>query len=326
MTLSARMPDLRSFEVLLSVAKTGSLGAAGREVGLTQQAVSARLASIEAQTGVRLAVRTPRGSQLTPAGVVVAEWADRLLDVARHVDAGLASLRTQSRSRIKVVASLTVAEQLMPRWLVSFQAAAVRRGITAPEVILTAANSDHAISALRDGVADLGFIETPSLPKGLRSRVVAHDELVVVVPPDHHWARRSRPVSAAELSQTPLVTREPGSGTRDSLTAALRQSLGDSLRQADPVLELSSAAAVRAAVLAGAGPAVMSTLAVIDDVAVGRLRAVAVPELNLRRRLRAMWVGGRVPPQGAVRDLLSHITSTSGPDKKRTAAAGVLEE
>ena len=98
MALSPRMPDLAAFEVLLAVAKTGSLGAAGREVGLTQQAVSARMASIEARTGVRLAVRTPRGSQLTPAGVVVAEWADQLLGVAQHVDAGLASLREGSRA------------------------------------------------------------------------------------------------------------------------------------------------------------------------------------------------------------------------------------
>ena len=93
------------------------------------------------------------------------------------------------------------------------------------------------------------------------------------------------------------------------MTAALRQKLGDSMKQAAPVLEMSSAAAVRAAVLAGAGPAVMSRLAVVDDVATGRLRTVAVPELDLRRDLRAIWVGGRIPPAGAVRDLLSHITS-----------------
>jgi molybdate transport repressor ModE-like protein len=53
------MPDLPAFEVLVAIAKTGSLGAAAREVGLTQQAVSARLASMEAQIGVRLVVRPP---------------------------------------------------------------------------------------------------------------------------------------------------------------------------------------------------------------------------------------------------------------------------
>jgi hypothetical protein len=48
---------------------------------------------------------------------------------------------------------------------------------------------------------------------------------------------------------------------------------------------------------------------VTDDVAVGRLRAVAIPKLNLRRQLQAIWVGGRTPPAGAIRDLVSHIIS-----------------
>lgn len=309
MPLSARMPELAAFEVLLAIARTGSLGAAGRELGLTQQAVSARLASIEGQTGVRLVQRSPRGSRLTAAGAVVAEWADQLLDVAGRVDAGLASMRSESHSRVTVAASLTIAEQLMPRWLVSLQADAARRNATAPQVILTAANSDQVIAAVHDGSADLGFIESPGTPAGLRSRVIAHDELVAVVPPDHKWARRSAPVSPTELNDTALVSRETGSGTREALSSALRSALGPSSRQADPAIELSSAAAMRAAVLAGAGPAVMSRLAVDDNLTLGRLREVPIAGLDLRRELRAVWSGGRTPPAGAVRDLLSHIAS-----------------
>lgn len=309
-SLSARMPELAAFEVLLAIARTGSLGAAGRELGLTQQAVSSRLASIESQTGVQLVRRSTRGSQLTPAGVVVAEWADQLLDVAQRVDAGLAAMRSESHQRLTVTASLTIAEQLMPRWLVSLQADAQRRGVPTPQVILTAANSDQVIAAVRDGSAELGFIESPGTPRGLHSRVVARDELVAVVPPHHKWARRSAPISPKELNATPLVSREIGSGTRDALSTALRAALGDGVQQATPAIELSSAAAMRAAVLAGAGPAVMSRLAVDDDLTLGRLRAVPVAELDLRRDLRAIWLGGRTPPAGAVRDFLSHIAAT----------------
>ena len=87
---------------------------------------------MEAQVGVRLAVRSSRGSALTAAGTLVAEWAARLLAVAHEVDAGLGSLRTESRQRITVAASQTVAEQLMPQWLVSLSATAQRHGATAP--------------------------------------------------------------------------------------------------------------------------------------------------------------------------------------------------
>lgn len=301
------MPELASFELLLAIAEAGSLGGAARELGMTQQGVSRRLASMETQAGVALAVRTTRGSDLTPAGVVVAEWAARLLEVARDIDAGLGSLREGGRQRIQVVASQTIAEHLMPHWLLSLQAAN-RLGDGAPQVVLTATTSEHAIASVRHGTADLGFVEKPGPMTGLGSCVVGHDELVVVVAPRHRWARKSSTVSAVELAQTPLVCREPRSGIRDSLTVALHQALGN-VRQAPPVLELSSAAAVRAAVLAGAGPAAMSRLAVADDLAVGRLRAIAVPELDLRRQLRAIWVGGRTPPAGAIRTLLRHISS-----------------
>lgn len=322
MALSPRMPELSALEVLLAIARAGSLGAAGRELGLTQQAVSARLTSLEGLTGVRLAVRTARGSQLTQAGVVVAEWADQLLGVAQRVDAGIATLREESRSRVKVVASLTIAEQLMPRWLVSMQTEANRRNTAAPDVILTATNSDHAIAAVRSGEADVGFIEGPGAPKGMRSRVIAHDELVVVVPPTHRWARRSTPITADELSRVPLVSREPGSGTRESVIAALRRSLGDSLHLAPPAIELSSATAMRAAVRAGAGPAVMSRLSAADDLALNRLREIPVTNLNLGRDLRAIWVGTRTPPAGAVRDLLSHIVRQRPVGARSVHAAG----
>lgn len=308
------MPDLVALEVLLAIARNGSLSAAGREIGLTQQAVSARVTSMEAQTGVRLVIRTKRGSQLTPAGVVAAQWSDRLLEMAHEVDAGLATLRADSRNRVKVSASLTIAEQLLPRWLVTMQAAAARRGTTAPLVILTATNSDHVLTAVRDNDADLGFIESAGIPRGMRSRVVAHDELVIIVPVGHKWARRSAPITPAELSQTPLVTREPGSGTREFLSTALTAALGSKKGQVPPVLELSTASAVRAAVLAGAGPAVMSKLAVEDDFALGRLRPIAVTDLDLHRALRAVWVGARTPPAGAIRDLLSHIATANKPD------------
>jgi DNA-binding transcriptional LysR family regulator len=300
------MPDLTALEILLAVARTGSLSAAGREAGLTQQAVSARLAALEARTGVRLAARTPRGTRLTEHGVVVAQWADRLLRLAAEVDAGLAALRDDSRSTLRVSASLTVAEHLLPGWLVSLHADAARRGETPIRVVLTATNSDQVVSQVRDSLADLGFIEGPSVPPGVRSRVVGHDDLVLVVPPGHPWSRVRNGVSVAVLAGAALVTREPGSGTREFLTRALA---GAGFTQAAPALELSTAAAVRAAVLAGAAPAVLSRLAIGDDLLSGRLREVPVTDLDLRRELRAVWTGPRVPPAGAVRSFLGHIGS-----------------
>jgi molybdate transport repressor ModE-like protein len=324
MPLSPRMPELATLEVLLAVARTGSLGGAAREVGTSQQAVSARISNLEALTGVPLVTRSRRGSTLTANGVLVVEWAARLLEVAAELDEGLAGLRADRRSRLRVGASLTVAEHLLPGWLVALRQEAERRGQPAVDFVFAAANSDSVIAQVRAGEVDLGFIEGPRVPAGLAHRVIGRDELVVVVRPDHPWARRRSALTPRELAAVPLVTREAGSGTRETYDAALDAVLGSAghagrsehagraghAATVRPALELSTTAAVRGAVLAGAGPAVLSVLAVGEDLASGRLRRIPVAGLDLGRSLRAIWLGGatattRQPPAGPVRDLIA---------------------
>ncbi len=181
-------------------------------------------------------------------------------------------------------------------------------------MVLTAANSNAVVEHVRNDQADVGFIEGPSRPRNLRCRVIALDQLVLVVRPDHPWARRRNPITARELAATALVSREEGSGTRDTLCAALRDSLGAEFEPATTALALSTTSAIRAALVAGAGPGVLSEVAVADDLAAGRLTRVAVDGLDLRRRLQAVWQGPAQPPAGPVRELLTHIA-------RRTRAA-----
>src|SRR6202167_4397937 len=112
MALSAGVPDLAALEVLLSVARTGSLGRAAQEAGVSQQAVSARIRAMEAQTAVTLAQRTARRSSLTGDGAVIAQWASRVLDVAGELDAEIGALRKDVCRRLRLCASLTIAEWL----------------------------------------------------------------------------------------------------------------------------------------------------------------------------------------------------------------------
>lgn len=295
----AHVPDVDSLELLLTVASAGSLGRAAVVHGISQPAVTARIRGMERLVGVPLVQRSARGSTLTPAGALVADWAREVLSAAERLEAGIASLRSDRDGRLRVAASLTVAEHLLPRWLV--QLAAQRADVA---VSLNAMNSLEVARAVLDGRAELGFIEGPHLPAGLDAQVVARDRLVLVAPPAHAWAHRRRPVDAAELARTRLVHREPTSGTRAALEAALAEATAGADELAAPLLELSTASAVRSAVAEGAGPAVLSDLAVTSDVAAGRLVEVTVRGVDLRRDLRAVWpVGQR--PAGPARDLLA---------------------
>src|SRR6202012_1437172 len=122
----------------------------------------------------------------------------------------------------------------------------------APEISFDATDSEGAIAAVREGNAELGFVEIRGTLPGLRNRGIGREELIVVGPPDHKWARRSAPMTAAELRQTPLVSRKSGWRLLLGADEAAADGAGDQPDPAAHPLELASAAAVRAAVLAGA--------------------------------------------------------------------------
>lgn len=297
--LGPHVPELRSLELLVTAARLGSVSAAAAELGVSQQAASSRLRTMEAVVGAPLLTRSPRGSTLTETGELVVHWADKVVAAAAELDAGLATLRSDRRGHLTIAASLTIAEHLLPGWLVGLRSAQVQRGQRQVEVTMTATNSARVADLVLAGEVTLGFVEGPEAPAGLHHRLVGTDALVLVVGPGHPWARARRRVSAARLAATPLVVREAGSGTRTVLERAL-----EGHDTVAPTLELSSTAAVRAAVAAGAGPAVLGEHAVRDDLATGRLVRVEVTGVDLTRRLHAVWRDGRQPPAGPARDLV----------------------
>jgi molybdate transport repressor ModE-like protein len=301
--LPPRTPELADLDLLLTVARVGSLGRAAREHGLSQPAVSARIAAMERRLGVRLLDRSPNGSRLTPHGTVVVDWARAVVDAADDLNAGVEALRTSRSSRLHVAASMTVAEYLVPTWFVR-----LRQRLPDVAVSLAVGNSVEVARQVLAGEVVVGFIEAPEVPTGLSSRLLGYDQLELVVPPAHPWARRRRPVEPAELAATPLICREEGSGTRQTLDRALRRHGGP----APALLTLSSTTAITSAVTEGAGPAVVSALATAKDVADGRLVAVPVEGLRLRRPLRAVWGQGR-PPEGPARDLVAVAAATRRP-------------
>lgn len=303
--LGTRVPELRALELLTVVSRTGSLSAAATELGITQQAASSRVRTMESLVGAPLLDRTRRGSALTPTGELVVQWSVAVLEAAEQLDAGIAALRADRRGHLTIAASLTIAEHLLPGWLVALRSRQQQLGQTPTEVTMTATNSERVAELVSAGEVAVGFVEGPEAPKGLRHRLVGTDTLVVVVGPGHPWAQRSRRrVTAATLAATPLVVREPGSGTRTVLDRAL-----EAWPSAAPALELSSTAAVRSAVSAGAGPAALGAHAIRDDLATGRLVRIDVAGLDLTRRLHAVWRGGAHPPEGAARDLVNWAAS-----------------
>ncbi|NUU27262.1 LysR family transcriptional regulator, partial [Curtobacterium albidum] len=137
-----------------------------------------------------------------------------VLETSRRLEAGVAALGEPVGSLV-VAASQTIAELLLPGWLLAHRAVTPEASVR-----LIAGNSAAVTDLVRSGAADVGFTETPAAPPDLSSLVVDEDELVVVVAPHHPWASASV-ITADELAETPLLLREEGSGTRATVEAWL---------------------------------------------------------------------------------------------------------
>ena len=266
----------RELAAFVTAVETGTVQGAADALALTQSAATKRLLALERRVGRPLLERTAHGVRVTEAGAVLYPLAREALAVL--VDAEAAVTSSRSDEPLVIHASRTVGETLLPRWLASFRS----RGLTC-RVSVAITNSGEVIQAVRDRTADIGFIEGPArgIP-GLSELVVAHDELRVVVASGHPWARR-RAISVRAMTAEPYLAREAGSGTRNVAAAAL----ATKGVQLSPALELSSAEALKRAVLTG-GFTLLSERVVEPEIAAGALRAIPVSGVELRRTLRAV--------------------------------------
>jgi molybdate transport repressor ModE-like protein len=295
-------PDLVSLDLLDSIAELGSLSQAAARHRMSQPAVSMRMSQLERLLGTRLLERGPGGTRLTEAGDQVAALAGRVLAEARNMMAAVDALIAEQSSHLRVAASFTIAEHLLPGWIGALHAE-FPNSVLAMEV----SNSDNVLTLVRDGRVDIGFVEgRGGRLKGLEAVVVGRDRLEVVVSPAHPWAARRTSVGGAELAATELILRESGSGTRAVLAAALSAWGGPRSR-----MELGSTASVLAAARRGEAPAVLSALAVTEDIAAGRLIAVRTQDIDLSRSLRAVWPASR--PLAPLARRLLDMAASAGP-------------
>lgn len=293
MPLAPTTPELSALDLFVSVVHLGSLSRAAAAHHITQPSASARVRSLERQLGIRLLERSPSGSVPTAAGSLVAGWAEGVLRSADELNAGVAALKARRNGRLRVAASFTIAEYLLPPWLEQFL-----RNRPDDSIELDVKNSSIVLERLAANAADLGFVESPVETPTMNSQIVAFDRLVTVVGRTHPWAAlTSVPLEA--LLTTSLVVRERGSGTREALEQTLA-GLGHPPPAA--ALELGSTSAVRAAVISGGPPTVVSHLAVAADLDAGSLVEVPVEGLRIERRLRAVW-----PADRPLRDLATAL-------------------
>jgi DNA-binding transcriptional LysR family regulator len=258
---------LEQLRIFVAVGERQHITHAAHALNLSQSAASAAIAALEEHHGVRLFDRIGRAIKLTEVGRLLLEEAKAVLARATAAELALAEFAGLRRGTLSLQASQTIFSYWLPRYLVMFRRAH-------PQIKLDVANGNTAqvAAAVRKGVAELGFVEGSVDDPSLSSLVVGRDQLILVVGPEHPWADREQ-IEPDELATSEWVTREPGSGTRSAFEETLER-LGVAPRQLNVALELCSNEAVRAAVEAGMGAAVISASVAAPSLEAGLLHHV----------------------------------------------------
>jgi len=278
----------RELAAFAAAVESGSVQGASEALDLTQSATTKRIQALERRLGVTLLTRGRHGVRPTEEGMALYPEARRGLDALMQAEQAVAGAR--AARPLRIAASHTIGEALLPTWLTAFRAELP--GVH-PQVDVV--NSVGAIAAVREERADVGFVEGLDPLDGLETKVVARDQIVLVVAAGHRWANR-RAVNPRELAGGRWISREPGSGTRAAAAAALAR-LGVALQ---PDLSLASLEGVKRSLAAG-GFALISELALEPDLGAGRLVTVPLKNLEIERSLVAIRRVGGHPHEQARR-------------------------
>ena len=271
---------LRLFTV---VAEQGSISLAARAAHISQPAVTKAIQELEKQVGVPLLERGARGVRLTQAGALLQENARAIFAAEQVAEDELKSLRGLGGGTLRIGASLTIANYYLPPLVARFHT--LHPGL---ELRLSSNNTEVITGLLLDYKLDVALVEGPVRHERIAVRAWRDDELVVVAAPDHPLASRKR-LKIRDLAREHWVVREPGSGTREVVEAALREH--DIHWQY--ALEMNSTAAIKQTVAAGRVLAFVSLHSAADQIALGKLRVLRLADLTIKRPLNYLTLKKR---------------------------------
>lgn len=271
---------LEQLRIFVATAEREHLTQAAEALALSPSAVSTAIRTLEARYGAQLFNRVGRQIELTETGRAFLPEARATLAAAASAEQALSEAAGLRRGRLSVQASQTVAAYWLPQPLLRFHDA--WPGI---DVDLAIGNTATVSRAVREGEADLGFIEGAIDEPALGMRMVAVDRLAILAAPGHDWVEGRAPI-AADLLAGRWILREPGSGTRSAFEASIAAD-GVEVDRLDIALTLPSNEAILTALASGPFVGVASERAAAAALAAGQLKRV---DYTLRpRAFHMLW-------------------------------------
>lgn len=266
--------DSRQLLAASVLAKTGSFTLAGKELYLTQSAVSHAIRVLEEDLECQLFVRTGRGVVLTPAGVRLLKYAQPILDKMQAARVEMAQAATQGKHVLRIGGSPQTTQFIMPAVLAKF-----KERFPNYAVWDETAEHDWQIDSLLNRQLDLAFVYRPAERPELTFTPLFEDEMRVIVAANHPWAQLGRvPVSAGDKANIILYSKA------NQVTDPLREWSEREGVELGPWVELPTVEAIKDMVATGLAAGVLSPWSVQAELADGHFVSLPLGRSALHRQ------------------------------------------
>lgn len=265
--------DSYQLKVFCMVTRSQSFSKAAKLLHMSQPAVSNHIKNLEEYYQGHLFDRTPYGVVLTKAGKVFYDYALKILELQDEMEQHLETVLQRESNQIIVGASTTIGNVSLPCSIYLF-----KEEYPEVNIRLEIANSDEILRKVMSDQVDFGVLEGYHESPDLNAIPVTSDELVLIVSPNH--SNDESFISLEDFLKKPIILREDGSGTRKILANALAKQ-GHSINDLNVITQMTTIDAIKSAVEAGLGEAVVPRLAVRKEAYLGSLKALKITGLDM---------------------------------------------
>lgn len=263
-------------KVFCTVAETKSFSKTSEIIHLTQPAVSLQIQALEEKYETKLFDRSSSTVTLTPAGEILYKYAKEILTLYTSAEKAIGKQTGLVKGSLTIGAGSNIGNYILPSLITEF-----RQSHPKSKIYLIVSNSRRVIELLNAGNIDLGLVEGDVSRQKMIVKKLLFDELVLIVPPGHHWAKKKE-VSIAELGKEPFIIREPGSATRQMMEKFLGRH-GITLHDLRISAILGSTEAIKDAVENGLGISIISRWAARKENKYGTLQFLTIKEEKMVR-------------------------------------------
>jgi DNA-binding transcriptional LysR family regulator len=275
--------DTRQLTAFATLARTGSFTRAAQELYLTQSAISHAIKALEEQAGCRLVERAGRRVALTQSGEQFLRHVEKILGEMKAARRGLDELTRWGHGRLRLGASTTACQYILPTVLREFKQ-------SFPKCVITIDPGDHArqMELLLGNRIDLALMLEPEGVKELAFVPLFSDEMRFLVAPAHRWARAGR-VERDSFEEETLILYNHTSYTFRLVKDYFR----DEGLPLTNILELGSMEAIKELVKIGLGVGVLAPWVAMRELESGALLSLPLGKRKLKRQWGVGYLRGR---------------------------------